>query len=57
MLTGQMPLILFKIKRVLYWGDASSEYENCEESCTPEPCSFSITSDANSSGASPASDI
>ena len=22
MLTGQMPLILFKLKRVLYWGDA-----------------------------------
>ena len=27
MLTGQMPLILFKLKRVLYWGDADQRMD------------------------------
>jgi nucleoside-diphosphate-sugar epimerase len=27
MLTGQMPLILFKVKRVLYWGDADQRMD------------------------------
>ena len=27
MLTGQMPLILFKRKRVLYWGDADQRMD------------------------------
>src|ERR1035437_3051247 len=27
MLTGQMPLILFKLKRVLYWGDAAQRMD------------------------------
>jgi hypothetical protein len=27
MLTGQMPLILFKLKRILYWGDADQRMD------------------------------
>ena len=27
MLTGQMPLVLFKLKRVIYWGDADQRMD------------------------------
>jgi hypothetical protein len=35
MLTGQMPLILFKLKRVLYWGDADQRMDFTTMDDTP----------------------
>jgi nucleoside-diphosphate-sugar epimerase len=41
MLTGQMPLILFKLKRVLYWGDADQRMD-----CTTMDDTVAFTADA-----------
>jgi hypothetical protein len=40
MLTGQMPLILFKLKRVLYWGDADQrmDFTTMDDTATFTAC-------------------